>query len=80
MVVAVTHGMNVDDVEATGRALQARAADIEVLIRDVDRQVGSTSWVGPDAERFKNQWWPEHRRNLVARAKEIGRASCRERV
>jgi len=55
--MAVTHGMNTDEVENFGRKLQTHYAPaIEDVMRQVEQLVNQTSatWVGPDAERFRS--------------------------
>ncbi len=34
------------------------------MVRNVDRMIRSTHWSGPEANRFKYQWWPGHRAHL----------------
>jgi len=62
--MSFTHGMNIQEVQDLGNLLQRKAEEIDRLISDVESKVGSTTWVGPDAETFKNQWWPEHKTRL----------------
>ncbi len=62
--MAVTHGMDVGEIRRLGGSLQSTAESIDALIRDVDRTVSGSSWVGPDAVRFKSQWWPGHKAHL----------------
>ena len=63
-MAAVTHGMNPDEVERLGNDLQTISANIGTLIKDIERKIGATTWVGPDSSTFKNQWWPGHRASL----------------
>jgi hypothetical protein len=56
--------MNPQEVRDLGGHLQRVAGDIERLMGEVNTKVGSTTWVGPDATQFKDQWWPEHRQHL----------------
>ena len=62
--MAVTHGMNPEEVRALGTQLQDVARQIETIMGQLNSKVGSTTWVGPDASQFKDQWWPEHRQHL----------------
>ncbi len=61
---SITHGMNPEEVEALGRQLQTAANQLNAVITELERAVGSASWLGPDATTFKTQWWPEHRAHL----------------
>jgi uncharacterized protein YukE len=61
-------GMDVDQVESAGRALKDRAAAIDNVVVAIDKVVKTlpSVWEGPDAQKFVNEWWPEHRKQLVA--------------
>jgi uncharacterized protein YukE len=61
-------GMDVEAVESIGRQLKQSAASVESLIGSIDKTVGSLlpMWDGPDAQRFVQQAWPQHRKYLVA--------------
>lgn len=52
----ITHGMNVEQVKALGAKLDAKANQINALITEVNNALQNTSWVGPDADSFKNKW------------------------
>ena len=69
--MAVTHGMDVGEVRRLGGSLQSKADQLDRLVRDVDRGVGGSSWVGPDATRFKTQWWPEHKAQLLRASQDL---------
>ncbi|TDO10464.1 MULTISPECIES: WXG100 family type VII secretion target [Mycobacteriaceae] len=66
-------GMDVEQVEQSGRQLKSHAASIGNLVSQLDKLVqGLTGiWDGPDAQRFVNEWWPQHRRSLTAAQQEI---------
>lgn len=66
-------GMDVDLVEQSGRQLKSQASQINGLVGQMDRLVnGLTSvWDGPDAQRFVNDWWPQHRKSLIAAQQQI---------
>ena len=69
--MAVTHGMNPEEVRQLGQELQRQAGEIESLMGTLNSRVGSTTWVGPDATQFKDQWWPEHRQQLQKVAQDL---------
>jgi hypothetical protein len=56
--------MNVAEVEKLGADLQTIAGDIAGIVKRLEKQIGTTTWVGTDANRFKNEWWPGHRSKL----------------
>jgi hypothetical protein len=60
----ISHGMNVAEVKDLGHRLQNVAKDITSMVNLLNGKVQNTSWVGPDATRFKNDWWPQHRQHL----------------
>ena len=66
-------GMDVDQVTAAGNALKTRAADIDALVAKLDGIVRSMPgvWEGPDAQQFANEWWPEHKKALVAASSSV---------
>ena len=57
-------GMVVEEVRQTGNELKQISSEIQSLMNRLDSRVQSTTWQGPDAERFKGEWWPQHRSNL----------------
>lgn len=67
-----THGMNVEEVRQTGEILKQQATNIrETMISTIDQRVASTTWEGPDAQQFKNDWWPKHKQMLIQIATEL---------
>lgn len=61
-------GMDADLVESASRELKARAGDINTIVSELDRLVNGllSIWDGPDAKTFVQQWWPEHKKQLVS--------------
>ena len=61
-------GMDVEQVEAAGRALKTQASALEGTLKSLDSLVRTLPgvWEGQDAQMFVHQWWPEHRAKLVA--------------
>ena len=68
---AFTHGMNVEEVNNLGRTLKEQASAIQTMIGHLDGAISGTTWVGPDADQFKGQWWPEHKQHLQAVAQQL---------
>jgi surface antigen len=66
-------GMDVDQVTAAGMALKDRAAEIDTLVAKLDGIVRSTHgvWEGADSDQFVNEWWPEHKKTLVAASSHV---------
>lgn len=60
-------GMDVDAVEQVGRDLQLQSGQLADLVGRIDRVVAGlpSIWDGPDASRFVNEWWPQHKAALV---------------
>jgi surface antigen len=56
--------MSIEEVRALGQDLQSRAGNVDDIMGILERVVMNAAWVGPDARRFKDQWWPEHRARL----------------
>lgn len=71
--MAISHGMNIEQVEQVGNKLQQRySTQIEQLMGEMETMVSGTSssWIGPDAEKFRG-WWPEKRSALKAIAADL---------
>ena len=66
-------GMDADQVAAAGKSLKERAAEIDGLVAKIDGIVRSLPgvWDGPDAQQFTNEWWPEHKKTLVAASSHV---------
>lgn len=67
----LTHGMDLAAVEELGRFLQAQADAFDLIVWQVDALVRSTSWVGADADRFRHDWWPSHRGQVLDAAERV---------
>ncbi len=64
-------GMNIEEVRQTAAELKNISDQIEGLMRQLDGRVQGTTWTGPDADMFKNDWWPRHRTSLQNIANEL---------
>lgn len=60
----ISHGMNVGEVKDLGGKLKSISTQINDMVNMLNGKVANTSWVGPDATKFKNDWWPQHRQHL----------------
>ena len=69
--MAITHGMNIEEVRQTGRELQTKSQDLQNIINTLQAKVDTTTWEGPDAVRFKTEWWPNHKQVLVNMVQEL---------
>ncbi len=68
--MALSHGMNVEEVEAAGSRLRDHyASELNRFAQEIEGIVAetSTTWVGPDADRFRS-WWPEKRTTILGAA------------
>ncbi len=63
-MVAIDTGMNIDEVRALGEQLRNASTELNRILQLVQTKLGSTSWLGPDSSRFKNECWPNHRQRL----------------
>ena len=73
MQMAITSGMNPDEVEKMGRRLQnVNAESIRGLVREIEGLVNNTNstWIGADADRFRS-WWPDKRARMNAIADDL---------
>lgn len=62
--MTIDQGMNIAEVKALGEQLKATAGKLDHVVQLLNTSVGSTTWVGPDASKFKNEWWPGHRSRI----------------
>lgn len=62
--MTATHGMDVQEVELLGTRLREASQRVSGLCTALDGEVRRSPWIGPDADRFRTSWWPEHRGNL----------------
>lgn len=69
--MAVTHGMNVGEVEALGRLLERKSDQLRGLVAHVDRLVSAASSGGEDTAGFLRMW-PTHKARLIAASDRIG--------
>lgn len=60
----LTHGMNIEEVRQLGQFLQQKKGEIEGIISGIEAKVSAAGWEGPDAQRFKGEWWPQHKQSL----------------
>lgn len=64
-------GADVAQLKALGIAMQSRAEDIRQLVTTLESNVGATTWQGPDADRFRNDWSSNLRNLMVQVASEL---------
>lgn len=53
-------GANVEELKGLGVELTNRSGDIKNILAQLNGKLNSTSWMGPDAERFRNAWTSQH--------------------
>lgn len=49
-------GMDIGQVRSLATQFQAKADEIEGIMRQLTGALDSAQWVGPDRERFKGEW------------------------
>ncbi len=72
-MAAISHGMDIAQIEALGNKLQADLSQrIGEIALQLEKLVGDTSaeWIGPDADAFRS-WWPAKRSRLAAIAEDL---------
>lgn len=57
-------GADVEQLEALGRLLQAKADEIRAVVGSIDGRLPYAPWVGRRAAAFREQVWPAHQREL----------------
>jgi hypothetical protein len=66
-----TTGMNLAEVRHLAEQLDHGAERLRSVVSTVDGRVTHSSWVGPQADRFKHEWWPGHRQMILQAADHI---------
>lgn len=64
MAGAITHGMDVAQVQALANEMKRAAQEIQNLNRQITAKLHSTPWVGPDRQRFESDWTGQHTQQL----------------
>jgi uncharacterized protein YukE len=49
-------GADIQQLESLTRQFNTQASTVDGLISAINSQIGGTWWVGPKAEKFKNEW------------------------
>lgn len=50
------YGMNIDDVRQLSTQLSTASSDVHNIVNQLTAKLNSTTWVGPDQQRFSNDW------------------------
>jgi len=70
-------GMDIQAVRTLATQFQNKAAEIDGLRQQLTAQLDSTSWVGPDRDRFHNDWMGQYSTALNRVAEALREASQR---
>ncbi|MDO5681787.1 MAG: WXG100 family type VII secretion target [Propionibacteriaceae bacterium] len=60
MSSAAFSGMDIGQVRQFATQLGQRASEIDTLLQQLTNQLSSTTWQGPDATQFRNDWQSTH--------------------
>ena len=53
-------GMDIPAVRQLSQQMNAKAEEIRSLMQQLGNQLQNTQWVGPDRDRFTNDWQSQH--------------------
>lgn len=67
----LTHGMDVEAVEALGALLQQRSEQLRQISAEIERRLAGSAWNGPDGQAFRQQAWPAGRGRLTQVAADL---------
>ncbi len=59
--MAITHGMNPDEVKGLGTELKNAGEQIQSIMKTLNSKIQGTTWVGEDATQFKDDAWPSNK-------------------
>ncbi|KRE77431.1 hypothetical protein [Arthrobacter sp. Soil763] len=68
-------GADVDQLKVLGTKLQAGAQEIDNQRSILTKVLAGTQWLGPDADKFRNEWNGEHVANLSRISQALQQAS-----
>jgi uncharacterized protein YukE len=69
-------GAEMEQLQQLQQVFQQKAAAIDELKSAIDGQVGGTWWVGPAADRFRDQWNGSFKPNLTQLQQALTEASA----
>jgi hypothetical protein len=61
-------GMDVESVKQFAAFAEQKAGTIESVITEMKSALEATEWVGPDFDRFRNEWDSQYSQQLRAAA------------
>ena len=67
----ITSGMNVAEVRHLSQQLRQGADRLRAVVSTVDGRVTYSSWEGPQAQRFRQEFWPARRSQLLHAAEAL---------
>jgi len=71
-MAALSHGMNIEQVEELGRYLKDQAVLLEQMTAEIHRRTTQAqAWKGSRADRFRGAAWPQHRTRLSQLARDL---------
>lgn len=70
-------GMDIGQVRQLANLMRNKADEIESIMNELTRQLGSTSWIGNDRQQFESDWSGQHCNSLRNVANGIRDAATR---
>ncbi len=70
-------GMDIGQVRQLANLMRNKADEIESIMNELTRQLGSTAWVGPDRQQFEGDWSGQHCNSLRQVASGVREAATR---
>lgn len=63
-------GLDIEAVREMANILRLQADEVRGTVQDITAQLAETEWLGPDADRFEDEWTNTHasRLNEIAAA------------
>ena len=77
---AITHGMDIAQVQQLGTQLMARSEEIKTAASQLQGLLDGTPWLGPDAEKFREEWNGTHMAALNQVAAALADAGQRAQI
>ncbi|GAB3159923.1 WXG100 family type VII secretion target [Myceligenerans halotolerans] len=57
-------GLDIEAVREMANVLRQQAEEVRSTVQEITQQLGETDWMGPDADRFEDEWVNTHASKL----------------
>lgn len=69
------YGMNIDEVRQLAQQMNQASSQLQQMMNQLTAALNNAQWVGPDADRFRQDWTQLHSGQITAVANALQQAS-----